>query len=44
MCVDVSLNPSGRLTEMGFLASCTFFTGVPGRIKFPVAPESAMAS
>ena len=44
MCVDLSVDLSGRLTEIGFIAGCTFFTGVLGRTKYPVAPESDMAS
>ena len=44
MCVDLIFDPSGILTEIGFLAGCTFFTGVPGRTKFSVAPVSDMAS
>ena len=31
VCVDLSFYPSGRLIEIGLLAGCTFFTGVPGR-------------
>ena len=44
VCVDLSLDPSGRSTEIGFLDGCTFVTVVPGRKKCPVAPASAMAS
>ena len=44
VCVDLSLDPSGKLIEIGLLAGCTFVTGVPGRTKFPVAPASATAS
>ena len=44
VCVDLSLNPSGRLMEIGVLAGCTFFTGAPSRKKFLVAPVSTMAS
>ena len=32
VCVDLSLDMSGRLIEIGFFAGCTFFTGVPGMI------------
>ena len=44
VCVDLSLDPSMRLTEIYLLAGCTFFTGVPGRKKCPVDSASTMAS
>ena len=44
LCVDLSLDPSGRLIEIGLSAGCKFFTGVPGRKTFPVAPTSSIAS
>ena len=44
LCVDLSFDPSGRLMGIGFLAGCIFFTGVPGRMKYPVAPVSDIAS
>ena len=31
VCVDLSFDHSGRLIDIGLLAGCTFFTGVPGR-------------
>ena len=43
-CVDLSFDPSGRLMGIGLLAGCIFFTGVPGRMKYPVAPVSDIAS
>ena len=42
--VELSFDPSGRLTEIGLLASCILFTVVPGRAKCPVATVSAMDS
>ena len=44
VCIDLSLYPSGRLIDIGFITGCKFFTGVPGRKKYPVAPASAIAS
>ena len=44
VCVDLSLDPSGRLMEIGFLAGCRFFTGVPCKTKCSVAPESITTS
>ena len=44
MCVDFSFYPSGRFMEIVELSGCIFFTGLPGRKKFPVDPVSAMAS
>ena len=44
VCVDLSLDPSGRLIEIGFFAGCKLFTGLPGRKKITVAPASAIAS
>ena len=44
VCVDLSLDPSGILMEIGLLDGCIFFTGVPGSKEYPVAPVSAMAS
>ena len=32
VCVDLSLDPSEILIEIGFFSGCTFFTGVPGMI------------
>ena len=43
VCVDLSLDPSGRLIVIGLLDCCTFFTIVPGRKTFPVTPASDMA-
>ena len=43
VCVDLSFDPSGRLTDIDFLAGCTLFPGFPGRTKCPVAPVSDMA-
>ena len=34
VCVDLSLDLSGRLMEICFIASCTLFTGLPGRKNF----------
>ena len=44
MCVDISLDPSGRLIEIGFIAGFKFFTGVRVRTKYPFAPASDIAS
>ena len=44
VCVDLSLDPSGMLIDIGLISGCKLFTGVPGRTKFPVAPASAIAS
>ena len=44
VCVYLSLDPSGKLMEIGLLVGCTLFTGFSVRKKFPVAPASAMAS
>ena len=44
LCVDLSLDLSGILIVIGFLAHCTLFTGVPGRIKCPVSPASSITS
>ena len=43
ICVDLSLYPSSRLIEIGSIAGCKLFTGVPGQNKCPVAPESYTA-
>ena len=43
VCVDLSFDQFGILTEIGLLAGCTLFTGVPGRTKFLVALVSGMA-
>ena len=40
VCVDVRQSPSGRFILRGFCASLTLVTGVPGRTKWSVAPES----
>ena len=42
--VDLSLDPSGMLIDIGLISGCKLFTGVPGRTKFPVAPASNIAS
>ena len=42
--IDLGLDPSGILMEIGFLAGSTFFTGVTGSKKYPVAPASALTS
>ena len=42
--LDFSFDSSGKLMEIGLIAGCNVFTGVPGRNKFPVAPVSNMAS
>ena len=44
VCIDLSLDLSGRFIEIGLSAGCNCFTGVPGRSKYPVAPTSAIAS
>ena len=44
VCVDLSFYRSGRFMEIGLLAGCTFYTGVPGRNKCPVSQVSNMAS
>ena len=44
MCVELNLDPSGRFIEIGLMAGCKFFTSVLGRIVFPIAPASAIAS
>ena len=42
--VNLSLDPSGIFIEIGLIAGCRLFTGVPGRTKCPVAPASVIAS
>ena len=42
ICVDLSCDLSGILMEIGFLAGCKLFTGVPGSMKIPVAPVSVL--
>ena len=44
MCVDISLDPSGRLIKIGFIAGFKLFTGVHVRTKCPFAPASDIAS
>ena len=44
VCVDLCLDPSGRLMEIVFIAGCKFFTGVPGKKKCSVSPESITTS
>ena len=34
VCVDLILNPSGKLMDIGLLSGCTFSTGVSGRNHF----------
>ena len=43
-CVELSLDPSGRLIVIDFLSGCTIFTGVPGWKKCTVAPASPISS
>ena len=43
VCVDLSLDLSGRLIEIDLISGCKFFTGVPGRKKCHVAPASGIA-
>ena len=38
--VDMICSPSGRFIFNGDVVTCTFLTGVPGRTKCEVAPES----
>ena len=38
------MDPSGRVIKIGFISGFNLFTGVPGRIKYPIAPASAFAS
>ena len=42
MCVHFSVLPYGRFMTRGRVSCLIFLSDVPGRIKFPVAPESAM--
>ena len=44
MCLDISLDQSRRLIEIGFIDGFKLFNGVPGRTKFPVDPASAIIS
>ena len=44
ICVDIIMYPSGIFIKIGFIAGLKFFTGVPGRTKFPVAHTSYIAS
>ena len=44
LCVDLSFDPSGRLTEIGLFDGCKFITAVPCRKKCLVALVSAMSS
>ena len=44
VCADLSLDPSGRFIEIYLIAGYKYFTGVPKRIKYPVAPASDIAS
>ena len=44
VCVVFIFDPPGILMEIGVLDGCTFFTGVPGRKKFDVAPVSTILS
>ena len=44
VCVDLSFDPSKRLTEIGLLGGCIFFIRVPGNTKCTVYLVSAMAS
>ena len=43
VCVDMSLDSSGRLIEIDFIACFKLVTGVIGRKKFPVAPAYVIA-
>ncbi len=40
--LDEMMLPSGRVTLMGFLATCLLVTGASATRKCPVAPESDM--
>ena len=44
VCIDLSLDMSGRLIEIGLSSCCKIFTSVTGRTKCPVDPESAISS
>ena len=44
MCVELSFDLYGRLTEIGFLAGCTFFNRINGRTKCMVTLISDMVS
>ncbi len=43
MCVDLILEPSGKLIERGFNAVHRLATTAPSMMKMDVAPVSAMA-
>ena len=39
-CVDLTLAPSGRFIDSGFVANCLLYTGIPSMMKMAVAPVS----
>ena len=44
VCIGLIFDLSGRLIEIVLTDDCKFFTSVPGRKKFLVAPVSSIAS
>ena len=43
VCTDLSLDPSGRLIDIGLISGCIFLNFVPGRKQCTVDPASDIA-